>query len=71
MSTSADGGVVDESGEAWECNDLILVDTSVFPTASGANPMLTTLAISHMLSTRLVSRLKQNDSDSSNLKKDQ
>jgi choline dehydrogenase-like flavoprotein len=71
MSISADGGVVDELGEAWECNDLFLVDTSVFPTASGANPMLTTLAISHMLSTRLVARLKQNDSDSSNQKKDQ
>lgn len=33
------------------------MDASVFPTASGANPMVTTLAISHMLSHRLLNRL--------------
>jgi len=60
MSTSP-GGVVDSSGETWECNDLFLMDTSAFPTASGANPMLTVLAISHMLSLRLVERLNNED----------
>jgi choline dehydrogenase-like flavoprotein len=61
MSTSPAGGVVDSSGETWECNDLFLMDTSAFPTASGANPMLTVLAISHMLSLRLVERLNNED----------
>ena len=61
MSTSPSRGVVDESGEVWECSSLYLVDTSVFPTASGANPMLTVLSTSHMLSTRLVARLKKTD----------
>jgi len=34
------------------------MDASVFPSASGANPMVTTLAISHLLSNRLAKRLK-------------
>eukprot|EP01050_Picozoa_sp_SAG11_P021667 SAG11_NODE_3900_length_2158_cov_2.273919_2_plen_166_part_00 len=33
------------------------MDASTFPTASGANPMLTTLAIAQLLSARLVRRL--------------
>jgi len=61
MSTSPDSGVVDENGETWECDNLMVFDASVFPTASGANPMLTTLTISHMLSTRLVLRLQVED----------
>lgn len=39
------------------------MDASVFPTASGANPMWTTLAIAQMLSTRLASRLAAEDAD--------
>ena len=70
MSTSPSGGVVDDSGEVWECSCLYLVDTSVFPTASGANPMLTTLATSHMLSTRLVARLKKADEGTNIMKKE-
>ena len=61
MSASPDSGVVDENGETWECDDLFVMDASAFPTASGANPMLTTLALSHMLSTRLALRLKAED----------
>jgi hypothetical protein len=58
MSSSQETGVVDENGESWECDDLLIMDASIFPTASGANPMLTVLTLSHMLSTRLVERLK-------------
>lgn len=64
MSASPDAGVVDENGESWECDNLLIMDASVFPTASGANPMLTTLAISHMLSTRLAMRLQLEDDES-------
>ena len=62
MSVSPDSGVVDTNGEMWECDDLYVFDTSVFPTASGANPMLSVLTVSHMLSTRLAMRL-QHDND--------
>ena len=61
MSTSHEDGVVDENGESWECDDLLIMDASIFPTASGANPMLTTLTLSHMLSTRLVERMKMKE----------
>jgi choline dehydrogenase-like flavoprotein len=61
MSTSHKDGVVDENGESWECDDLLIMDASIFPTASGANPMLTTLTLSHMLSTRLVERLQMKE----------
>ena len=46
---------------------LFVMDASVFPTASGANPMVTTLAICHLLATRLASRLVEGfyDADSS------
>ena len=49
--------VVDEDGEVWGTERLFVLDASVFPTASGANPMVTTLAIAHMLATRLAGRL--------------
>ena len=47
----------DEEGECWECDGLYVCDASLFPTASGANPMVTTLATAYMLATRLASRL--------------
>lgn len=56
MGTSPRNSVVDLNGELWECDDLFIFDASIFPTASGTNPMLTTLAMSHMLSNRLVER---------------
>ena len=58
MSSLMENGVVDENGELWECDDLLIMDASIFPTASGANPMLTVLTLSHMLSMILVERLK-------------
>jgi choline dehydrogenase-like flavoprotein len=61
MSASPDSGVVDENAECWECDNLYVMDASIFPTASGANPMLTTLTLSHMMSTRLAMLLKFED----------
>lgn len=58
MSALHEGGVVDENGESSECDDVLIMDAIIFPTASGANPMLTTLTLSHVLSTRLVERMK-------------
>lgn len=56
MSVNPSRGVVDQNGETWDCEDLYVMDASTFPTASGANPMMTVLSISHMLSTRLASK---------------
>jgi hypothetical protein len=58
MSALPQDGVVDPNGETWECDDLFVMDSSVFPTASGSNPMVTVLTIAHMLSTRLCLLLK-------------
>jgi choline dehydrogenase-like flavoprotein len=66
MSTSPLAGVVDPNGEAWECDDLFIMDASVFPTASGSNPMVTVLTITYMLSSRLCSSLKLRDNPDGN-----
>ncbi len=49
MSASPDKGVVQETGEAWSCKGLYVADASVFPTSSGANPMITTYACAHSI----------------------
>lgn len=53
MTASPKTGAVDSNGETWECDDLYVMDASLFPTASGSNPMVTVMTIAHMLSTRL------------------
>ena len=58
MGVSPDESVVDENGKVWGVESLYVIDASVFPTASGANPMVTNLAVSHMVATRLAETLK-------------
>ena len=53
MGISSEVSAVDENGELWECDDLFVLDASIFPSASGANPMMTVYTLSHMLSSRL------------------
>lgn len=62
LSVSPKNGALSEDGELWDCEDLYICDASTFPTASGANPMCTTLTIAHMLSKRLANRLLFEDS---------
>lgn len=57
MGISPNKSVVNENGETWECENLYIFDASIFPTASGANPMVTTFALSKMLSERLLAEL--------------
>ena len=40
---------VDQDGQSWEVRNLYVADASTFPTPSGANPMVTTLSIAHMV----------------------
>ena len=61
MGSDPSQSVVDENGEMWECDNLFLCDASVFPTASGANPMMTTLSTAQMVMTRLARRLQLED----------
>lgn len=50
MSTRPENGVVDPKGKVWGTEDLYVADASVFPSASGVNPMLTNMAISDWIS---------------------
>lgn len=45
MSGRSDGGVVDAQGRVWGYNNLWVADSSVLPTATGVNPMVSTFAM--------------------------
>ncbi|KAI1392651.1 long-chain fatty alcohol dehydrogenase [Hypoxylon trugodes] len=45
MSKSSEHGVVDESGKAFGTENLYIADSSVFPSTTGNNPMITIMAI--------------------------
>ena len=57
MGSDPATAVVDEEGECWEADGLYVCDASLFPTASGANPMVTCLALAHLVASRLAARL--------------
>jgi len=44
--------VFDPNGESWEVKGLFVSDTSAFPSATGANPMVTAMALAHMVATK-------------------
>jgi choline dehydrogenase-like flavoprotein len=46
---SASQGALRPTGETYEVGGLFVADASVFPTASGVNPMLTTLGTAHFI----------------------
>lgn len=50
MSTRPQDGVVDPSGRVWGTEGLFVADASVFPSASGVNPMITNMALSDWIS---------------------
>lgn len=59
MSAKPEQGVVKPSCESWEIKGLYVVDASTFPTASGVNPMITTLSIAHFTAQGIKARLGQ------------
>jgi choline dehydrogenase-like flavoprotein len=50
MSVYPQDGVVDPQGHVWGTEGLYVSDASVFPSASGVNPMITNMAISDWIS---------------------
>ena len=50
MAASERTGVVDPRGKVWGTEGLYVADASVFPSASGVNPMVTNMAISDWIS---------------------
>ena len=62
MSSCRMGGdrktsVVNEENQVWDTPGLFLADASVFPSASGVNPMLTTMGIAHRAAEILKDRI--------------
>ncbi|KAJ9120385.1 hypothetical protein QFC24_005342 [Naganishia onofrii] len=58
MGSSPMHSVVDQRGRVWGCEGLYVADASVFPSASGVNPMLTTMAFGRWIGRRLAEELK-------------
>ena len=58
MSTSPKTGVVDPQGQVWGTEGLFVSDASVFPSASGVNPMVTNMAISDWVSRGIARGMK-------------
>ena len=57
MSATPGRGVTKDTGELWAVHDLYVADSSLFPTPSGANPMVTTLALTYDMAQRLEQKL--------------
>ena len=57
MATTPRTGVVDPKGKVWGTEGLYVSDASVFPSASGVNPMVTNMAISDWISRGVVKDL--------------
>ncbi|KAG8419941.1 hypothetical protein J3458_004765 [Metarhizium acridum] len=57
MSADEDTGVVDMKGKVWGANNLYVADASVFPSASGVNPMVTVMSLADWISRGVASEL--------------
>lgn len=64
MGSSEQVSVVDPRGRVWGTEGLYVSDASVFPSASGVNPMITTMAISHWIAGGLVKELRKEENRS-------
>ncbi|TVY68951.1 Long-chain-alcohol oxidase, partial [Lachnellula suecica] len=58
MSAAEKDGVVDVKGKVWGTQNLYVSDASVFPSASGVNPMITNMAISDWISRNIAKELR-------------
>jgi len=58
MGQSSKDSVVNEDGQSWEISGMYVADASTFPTSSGVNPMITTLAIAHSVAQQMKKSLR-------------
>ena len=58
MGTSERTSVVDPQGQVWGTENLYVADASIFPSASGVNPMVTNMAISDWISRGLAKEMR-------------
>jgi len=63
MGSDIRSSVVKETGESWEIQGLYVADASTFPTASGVNPMITTMTLAHLIAQGLKKHLAKNLDD--------
>jgi GMC oxidoreductase len=59
MANSPKKGVVDPDGQVWGTDGLYVADASVFPSASGVNPMVTNMAITDWTSQKLAKAMNR------------
>ena len=59
MSARPGTGVTKDTGEMWAMKGVYVADSSLFPTPSGANPQITTLAIVFDMAERLERKLSE------------
>ncbi|KAI2630749.1 long-chain fatty alcohol dehydrogenase [Hypoxylon sp. NC1633] len=59
MSVNPARGVVSPEGKVWEAQDLYVADASIFPSASGVNPMITNMAIADWIARGISRDLKK------------
>jgi choline dehydrogenase-like flavoprotein len=57
MGCRATTSVVGGSGETHEVKNLFVADASLFPTATGVNPMITVAALAHYVAQQIKSKL--------------
>jgi choline dehydrogenase-like flavoprotein len=57
MGKSPKMSVVDPNCQVWGTDGLYVVDASVFPSASGVNPMVTNMAIADWASRNLALKM--------------
>ena len=68
MSATPSKGVVDPKGKVWEVDEgLYVADASVFPSASGVNPMITNMGISEWIARNLVKDMAANGASQAKL----
>lgn len=54
-----DGGVVDKMGRVWGVQGLWIADASVLPSATGVNPMVSTMAIGEWIGRGIIEEWKK------------
>ncbi|RAL14814.1 choline dehydrogenase [Aspergillus homomorphus CBS 101889] len=61
MASSAGQGVVDPECQVWGTQGLYVMDASIFPSASGVNPMITNMAIADWATRQLSKKMRREE----------